>query len=216
VSSELCTVIIAAADRLPQVKHRAGALDGEALDFTDADALNALATIIRRRPRLVVLERGFAATPRGAALINRVRADPKLALVEIKVVAHDSNSSRVVPRSTPRPSEALDQRGTRRAQRFNMAPNTAATVDGKTAIVIDLSADGVQIMSPSALRPAQAVAIALLEKDGSVQVNGRVAWTLYEVPPNSGPRYRAGVEFIDPVVADINAFCDRHKVIANC
>ena len=216
MSSELCTVIIAAAERLPQVKHRAGALDGEALDFTDADALNALAMIIRRRPQLVVLERGFAATPRGAALINRVRADPKLAHAEIKVVAHDSDSSRVVPRSASRPSQALDQRGTRRAPRFRMAANTAATVDGKTAVVIDLSTIGAQIMSPAGLRPAQTVAITLLDRDGSVPLNGRVAWTSYEIPSTSGPRYRAGVEFTDAVAADVDAFCDRHRIIANC
>ena len=215
MSSELCTVIIAAAERLPQVRHRAGAQDGEALDFTDADALNALAAIIRRRPQLVVLERGFAATPRGAALINRVRADPKLAHAEIKVVAHDSDSSRVVPRSASRPSQALDQRGTRRAPRFKMAANTAATVDGKTAIVIDVSTVGVQIMSPAVLRPAQTVAIALLHKDGSVQVNGRVVWTSYEIPSKRGPRYRAGVEFIEAVAADIDVFCDRHKLMAD-
>src|SRR5439155_1262985 len=51
-----------------------------------------------RRPRLVALGRLLAATPRGAALINRIKADPALAGTEIRVLAHDSDYSRVLPR----------------------------------------------------------------------------------------------------------------------
>jgi hypothetical protein len=211
VLTEACTVIIAAADRLPQIKERVGDLDGEALDFTDVDALSALAAIVKRRPQLVVLERSFAATPRGAALINRIRADKKLAHTEIKVVAHDSDSVRVVPRSVGQPSQPLDQRGTRRSPRFRMATNTTATVDGKNASVIDLSVIGAQVVSPAAVKPRQTVEIVLFDKEGSVTVEATVAWTSYEIPPNSGPRYRAGVEFVEPVPPEVDAFCQRHK-----
>ena len=94
-----CTVIVAAADLLAGLKERAGAIDGELLTFTDADALTALQTIVKRRPRLVALERMFALTPRGAALINRIKADPSLRQAEIRVLAHNSDYSRVVPRA---------------------------------------------------------------------------------------------------------------------
>ena len=43
---------------------------------------------------MVALERLFAATPRGAALINRIKADPALGDTEIRVIAHDSDYSR--------------------------------------------------------------------------------------------------------------------------
>src|SRR5262249_5362389 len=131
VSSESCTVFIAAADRLPQIKSRIGAINGESLDFTDADALAALETIIKRRPQLIVVERRFAATPRGAAFINRIKSDRKLAASEMKVYAHDSDFTRIIPRSIAPSGQSIDQRGTRRAPRFRMAPNTMATVEGK-------------------------------------------------------------------------------------
>jgi len=212
VSSETCTVLIAAADRLPQLKERVGTLNGETLDFSDAEALAALETIVRRRPQLVILERLFAATPRGAALINRIKADKKLATSEIRVFAHDSDFSRVVPRATAQATQALDQRGTRRAKRFKMSPHTVATVSGKTAVLIDLSTVGAQVVSPAAVKPRQAIAIGLMDREGSLSLTATVAWTSYEIPPNSGPRYRAGVEFVNASPADVDAFIARHRV----
>ena len=73
----------------------------------------------------------FAVTPRGAALINRIKADPTLRQSEIRVIAHNSDYVRVVPRAAPPAAPALDQRGTRRAARFKMTPNTQAIVDDK-------------------------------------------------------------------------------------
>jgi PilZ domain len=207
-----CTVIIAAADRLSQIRERVGAVSGEVLDFTDEDALAALETIIKRRPQLVALERLFAATPRGTALINRIKLDKKLARSEIKVYAHDSEATRVVPRVTTPAPQALDRRGTRRAPRFKMAAHTAASVDGKNATVIDLSTVGAQVVSPAMLKPNQSVVMVLMDKQGWIRFNGSVVWTSFEIPPNSGPRYRAGVVFADANAADIDAFCQRHKV----
>src|ERR1700704_6585072 len=78
------------------LKERALDADGEVLAFSDTDALRALDVISRRRPRVVALERTFAATPRGAALINRIKADPTLSGSAIRVVSHDVDDSRVV------------------------------------------------------------------------------------------------------------------------
>ena len=92
-------VVIAATDVLPAFKQRAGVTDAELLAFSDTDVLRALEAITARKPRLVALERVFAATPRGAALINRIKADPSLVQTEIRVLAHDSDYSRVLPRA---------------------------------------------------------------------------------------------------------------------
>jgi len=83
---------------MPAFRERANATDPDVLVFADTEALKALEAITTRRPRLVALERLFAATPRGAALINRIKADPALAGTEIRVLAHDSDYSRVLPR----------------------------------------------------------------------------------------------------------------------
>src|SRR5947207_14252698 len=98
--SVTCTVIIGAAQHLDSLKQRAGG-DGEVLTFIDDHVLAALAAITAKRPQIVMLERLFAATSRGAAFINRVKADPALDSVEIRIVSHDGSYSRVSPRRPP-------------------------------------------------------------------------------------------------------------------
>ena len=209
--AEPCTVAIAAADRLAELKDRIGAVDGEMLAFTDGEAHGALETIVKRQPKMVALERLFAASPRGVALINRIKADNKLAGAEIRVFAHDSGFVRVVPRPEAEVPKALDQRGTRRAQRVRISAKALAVVDGKTATVVDLSVIGAQIVSPGALKPNQNVSVALKDKDANIRFNANVAWTSFEIPPHSGPRYRAGIEFVDADPVEVDAFCERHK-----
>ena len=205
-------MLIGAADLLPGLKERAGAFDGDVLMFADADALRALEIITRRRPAVIALERMFAVTPRGSALITRIKADPALRQSEIRVLAHDGDYLRIVPRTLPPAAPALDQRGTRRAPRFKMA-NTSAQVEGKTAMLIDLSIVGAQVVSPGALKPSQRITLALLDDTGSVRFEANVVWTSFEIQPNSGPRYRAGLDFGDAGehCEAITAFCDRHK-----
>ena len=106
-----CTVLIAAPDLLPALTERIGAVDAEVVTFTDADALRALQTIVSRRPTTIALERQFAATPRGAALINRIKADPALHGSELRIVSHDSDYTRVLPRpAAPAQASAASQR----------------------------------------------------------------------------------------------------------
>ena len=115
--TEPCTVLVAPSDLLPGLKERAGAVDGEVLTFTDADALRALEAITQRRPQVVALERMFAVTPRGAALINRIKADPTLRQSEIRVIAHNSDyrASCRAPRRRPRRRSTSAARAARRA-----------------------------------------------------------------------------------------------------
>ena len=91
-------VLIGPSQHLPALKERAGLEMDAALAFADSQPLQALEAIAEHRPGLIVLERVFAATPRGAALINRIKSDPKLAHAEIRVVSHDGRYSRVVAR----------------------------------------------------------------------------------------------------------------------
>jgi hypothetical protein len=97
--TEPCTIVIASPDLLRALKQRNATVNGLVLTFSDAEANLALEEILRRRPSAIELERQFAATPRGTALINRIKADPTLAQSEIRVVSHDSDSRRIVPRA---------------------------------------------------------------------------------------------------------------------
>ena len=203
--------MVAASDLLPSLRARAGAVNGELLTFTDAEAVSALQTIINRRPQVVALERVFAVTPRGAALINRIKSDPSLREAEIRVVAHDSDYTRVVPRAAPPGAPALDQRGTRRAPRFRMADNVGVVLDGKSGSLIDLSTVGAQVVSPGGLKPNQRILMALIDEASHVRFSASVSWTSFETSPSGAPRYRAGINFENADPASVDAFCARHR-----
>jgi hypothetical protein len=210
--TEPCIVIVAASALLADLKARAGDGAGELLTFTDAEALTALHTIVKRRPQVIALERMFAVTPRGAALINRIKADPSLRQAEIRVMSHNSDYTRVVPRAAPPGTPALDQRGTRRAPRFKMSDGTVVALDGKSGTVIDLSVVGAQVVSPTNLKPNQRIAVALIDGKTQVTFSASVAWTSFEMTPSGAPRYRAGINFEDADPAAVDVFCSRHKV----
>ena len=84
-------------------------------------------------------------------------------------------------------------------------------VDGTGATLIDLSTVGAQVVSAAALKPNQRVRIALVDQTSSLRFNAAVAWAKFEIPPGSGPRYRAGLDFIDADQTAVDAFCTRHK-----
>src|SRR5436189_3125619 len=96
-----CTVVIGAVELLETIRQNAPD-DSEVLTFSDTEPLKALDAITVRQPNVIVLERLFAATSRGAALINRIKADPSLTNAEIRVVSLDG-TYRVSPRRTPAP-----------------------------------------------------------------------------------------------------------------
>ena len=188
-------------------------MNGELLEFPHVDALAALQTITQRKPQLVALERLFAMTSRGAALINRIKADPSLRDTEIRVLAHDSNYSRIVPRHTaPAIADpALDQRGTRRAPRFKMAGRVNVMIDGRPSVLVDLSTVGAQVMCSVALRPNQEIAMGWPGQAGSVEFHAKVAWTSFDMSGEGGLQYRAGIDFVDADPAAVGAFLQHHK-----
>ncbi len=215
-------MLIGGGEHLPALKERTRE-PGDLLAFTDAEALRALEIVLTRRPHVVALERLFAATPRGAALINRIKADPTLVDTEIRIISHDSDHMRVSARLRPPDAEpmlleedppdpqTLDQRGTRRAPRFKVAGTFGALLDGNAASVIDISTIGAQVVSSVVLKPNQVVKMALSDDHDSLRFNAAVAWASFEIPPNSGPRYRAGMKFIDADQGVVGGFCQRHK-----
>ena len=222
----MSTVLIASPEYLPALKERGDFGDAQA--FSDAEALRALDVITRQRPTLVALERMFAATSRGAALINRIKADPALTSCEIRIVAHDSAYARVSPghgapaataavaepppaaAAAPAAAPALDQRGTRRAPRFRVRDGIEVLVDGNAATLVDVSLVGAHVVSPTILRPNQRVRMTLTEGSRPIRVSAGVAWASFEMP-KTGPRYRAGIEFFDGDQAALGRFIDANK-----
>jgi hypothetical protein len=214
------TVLIASAEHLAALKERDELND--ALAFPDSEALRALEAITRQRPDVIALERLFAATSRGAALINRIKADPTLASCEIRIVAHDSDYSRLAPRTAGQPSTAsapaaaadpaplLDEGGTRRVLRYEIVDGIEVLIDGNPATLIDLSIVGAQVRLATVLKPHQRVRLSLPEAGRSIRISGGVAWATFEMP-KEGPRYRAGVEFFDADAAAIQRFIELNR-----
>jgi hypothetical protein len=224
------TVLIAAPEHLQALKEHGFA---DALAFSDADALKALEAITREKPPVVALERLFAATSRGAALIKRIKADPSLARCEITIVTDDGTAltpkkkkNEAAPAAPPAPKKEaaapapaavvappapLDQRGTRRAPRFTVVSGIEVMIDGKPAALINLSVVGAQVVSPTILKPNQRVRMIVPDADGPIRFVAGVAWAAFEMP-KSGPQYRAGIEFFDAEAGNLDRFIEANKV----
>jgi hypothetical protein len=187
---------------------------GDVLAFTDADANAAYEAIVKRRPRVVVLEQFVAATTRGAALLECVRNDPSLAHVEIRLLPAES-AAVITSQHANAPAGALvalahplQPRTTRRVVRLRMPEGLEAVVDGNPVQLIDVSVLGAQVISWDVLKPTQRVRITLEAKLGP-RFSASVAWATYELPRTTDPHYRAGMEFKDADPARVEAFYAR-------
>jgi CheY-like chemotaxis protein len=185
-------VVVAATNLLPSLRDRL-ADEGDLLTFADTEPIQALQAILEKKPDLIVLERLFAATPRGAALINRIKTDPHLANAEVRVMSHTGDYVRQVAKPSAVEavtsagshasgvtveSRQLDWHGTRRAPRVKIRSGVEIQLDGNFVM----------------------------------RFRGAIAWAKFELPqPASPPRYRAGVEFIDADAAAVDAFGSRNK-----
>jgi hypothetical protein len=230
-------ICIAASNLMPSLRDRV-ASEGEVMTFADTEPIPALQAILERRPRLIVLERLFAATPRGAALINRIKTDPQLAHAEVRVMSHTGDYVRQVVKPAiahpapagaavgaglpPSPGSAataaeepprpLDWHGTRRALRHRVRPGVEIQLDGTAASVVDVSVVGAQVLSPTILRPNQKVRVSIAGDDALLRFRGAIAWAKFELPkPPAAPLYRAGVEFVDADAVALDEFCARNK-----
>jgi hypothetical protein len=228
-------VLIAEPDQLGALQARSEYSDAQA--FTDAETPAALEAIISGRPDIVAIERLFAKKSRGAALINRIKADTSLETVEIRIVSADSGASKSSGRGgssakeskeaaagdtgggtatavVAAPPAALDQKGTRRAQRFKIIEGIEVLIDGNPAMLVDLSTVGAQVVSGTLLKPNQRVRLSFIEGAKNVRFSAGVAWSAFELP-KAGPRYRAGIEFFDADPDAVGRFCDTNRADAS-
>jgi hypothetical protein len=218
---------------LPTLKARVEA-EYDLLAFADTDALRALEVITSRRPAMVLLEQRFAATPRGGALINRIKADPSLAETQVRIAPADPTApvieAEAVPPPKPRATRAhaapppapqeppppqfvraapLDH-GTRRIPRVLVADALEIVVDGNRGTLVDICRLGAQILTSTVLKPNQRVRITMTDTDGTVRCGAVVVWATFEIPRGAAARYRAGVEFIDADAVAVEAYGRRH------
>jgi hypothetical protein len=192
------TVLIAPPGVLPRLR----ALFGSAArldEYSDGEARAALEHTLATRPQVVALERGFAGTARGRALIERLVGDPALAGCHVRIVSETGEAADPLVHAAEAAEAAgprgLDPVGTRRAPRVPL-PQAEALLDGTPVQLVDISASGSQVISPTMVRPNQRVRVAVAERAGvPVRCRGTVVWSRLELPPGAPPHYRAGIEF---------------------
>jgi len=83
-------------------------------------------------------------------------------------------------------------------------------VDGKSAVLIDLSTVGAQAVSSGALKPNQRVDVVFNDNIEKVKCVATVVWTSFEMA-GAGGRYRDGLDFVDADGGPIGAYAQRHK-----
>ena len=219
-----CTVVIAPADLMQPLCERLRTLPGELVTCAESDIPLAIDTVVERRPARVAIERLFAATSRGAALVARLKVDPTLADIEIRIVSHDSDYSRISPRRPPvdtaaggglavaTPAPVLDRRGTRRAPRTVIVDGVDIVVDGSSARLVDLSTVGAQVLSAGVLKPGQRVRISMVDERVTLRFQAAIVWAAFELPKGGGtPRYRAGLDFSGADIDGIIDYASRHR-----
>ena len=211
-------VLIATTEHLSSLKEREELVD--AVTFSDAEALRALDAITRQRPEIVLLDRFFAETSRGSALINRIKADPSLAACEIRIIEDDRSYSQVAEEEAAansrraaekRPAPVpLDQVGTRQAPRFRIVEGVQVEIDGNPATLVDLSVIGAQVVSLTILKPNQRVRFIVPTTKPAIRLKAAVAWAAFEIPQGQS-RYRAGIQLFGADPAAMTKFIDRNK-----
>ena len=212
-------VLIGPSDALPSLQER---LDPSAdvQTFTESEALEALDHIIRTKPVVVVMQDEFADSSRGQALINRIKDDAALSDVEVRVMARNAAQNRVAVKrgshgggaavAVDEPPKPLDQKGTRRAPRIRIKDGVEVAVDGNPAALVDLSAVGAQVVSPTVLKPNQRVRVMM--ENGKVKCAGAVAWAAFEMPKGMPTRYRAGIDWgVTPEGPNVETFAKKNK-----
>ncbi|MCC7126041.1 MAG: PilZ domain-containing protein [Acidobacteria bacterium] len=230
-------VLIGPSVALPVLRKQLPA-DTAVQTFTDHEVRQAVEYIATTKPAVVAIDEEFAVGPRGDALIGRIVEDPSLASCEIRILPRAPRPERApstkrksganIPvagsptatasavaappaEDTPAAARPLDQRGTRRAERFRLNDGVAVTVDGNAAELVDLSTVGAQVISKIVLKPNQKVRVVLPEETRVLRCGGSVVWATFEMPAGKPPRYRAGLRLQGLDVDAMQGFVDRHR-----
>jgi hypothetical protein len=230
-------ITVVVADAMQTTAIRAGLpLSGPVRWFTGGNLATALESIQLSHPKVIAVEAGLAGRPQGQAFLSRIEA---LAIkgLAIQLVVRARGSWATTPYigqpaaeelqavvhsvSTEGPAAALARPGaviapaeaanTRRATRFKVLESLIAVVENGQANLVNISILGAQVVSMSALRPAQKVKIVLPDADEMVHLMASVAWSTFErTQPRTEPCYRAGMEFTDAARDILENYCRRH------
>jgi hypothetical protein len=186
--------------------------------FSEADFLLALEAILSDVPEIIALDPDFAATARGAALVARVKADPRLRDSEVRALVqngtYDASLSAPIQPESRAPAtvfQPLDYCGTRRAARYAMKGVVEARINGAPGQLINLSVTGAQVVAQIRMRPTEKVRLALTDATTELRLTGAVAWANLEISARGVQQYRAGLELCSADEEVMERYCQRNR-----
>lgn len=208
--------IITKAEHAAALRKRLGA-DAQVALFADSDSLHIVDSLLGHPPKILALDATFATTARGAALIARVKAEPTLSGIELRLLLDDENHVPLLldhALSAPmtallQTSRPLERVGTRRAARYPME-RRSAVINGERGQLVDLSVSGAQVLAMIRLQPGAAIRVTIMDDDEhDIRCGGRIAWSI-AAPVGPAIKYRAGIEFSSPDQKALASYCERH------
>ena len=192
------TVFIASEDLLAQWSERPET-PTDLLAFADKDVQHAVDIIRRNQPQIVVFDQTFASTSAGAAVVDDLCSDPRLARTDIRLL----EAARSASLGTHGPTtglalanlaKPLGRRPLRQASRVKMPAGTDVLVDGAPAILVDISTSGAQVVSSTILKPNQRVRLVVTTNGTAGRSAASVIWSSVEMVQDR-ISCRAGVLF---------------------
>jgi chromosome segregation ATPase len=100
----------------------------------------------------------------------------------------------------------------REASRHSFREPLEVKLDGETALLVDLSTAGAQVLSSTALKPNKPVKMLLPSSEAIILCKAKIIWSRFEPPsPGKPVRYRAGMVFTQADAAALHVFLTRHS-----
>jgi chromosome segregation ATPase len=120
------------------------------------------------------------------------------------IVAKPSRGAHAAPPASFSPSRVASRHGFREPLEVKL--------DGQTALLIDISTSGAQVLSSGALKPNKPVKMLLPSTGAILLCQAKIVWSRFEPPtPGKPMRYRAGMVFTQADAAALLAFITRHS-----
>ncbi len=133
--------------------------------------------------------------------------------IEIEPVVLAAKSEAAAP--TSRAAQAAPPAGqqpTRIAGRHGFREPLEVKLDGETALLVDVSTSGAQVLSSIALKPNKLVKMLLPSSEAIILCKAKIIWARFEPPtPGKPVRYRAGMVFTQADPAALQMFITRHS-----
>jgi chromosome segregation ATPase len=135
--------------------------------------------------------------------------DEPAAAIEIEPIFVAAKQKAAAPVS--RGAQATGQ-PTRVASRHAFREPLEVKLDGETALLVDVSTAGAQVLSSTALKPNKLVKMLLPSSEAIILCKAKIIWARFEPPtPGKPVRYRAGMVFTQADAAALQVFITRHS-----